>query len=329
MQKQFTATVFLLSILAQTTLSANKITLKERRLPGVEPNSNQAIMGAGAFLLGFLLNGMMSEDANEISADLYNPLFFNVVNKYKSKEMELLVFYMKTYQKDLNNACRMIFYANKRNYEAVTMQKLITICDEWTHNVFKLIPMNFKFFNIEFAYKYFYYLTKSKVIPLASKVKEPLTDDSLDEESAAAEEAHLLSEAQKVIDLFFDTTGRVVNEVLRGEDSIIHSKFHLIQRFYGPEFVKIFAQILDENENIVRRQFELDEFGQETFDKLFQIPSTVIEAEKTRIKAGRFPPNRPDLSIDGVSPNNLYRFYGESYDVPVNNVIEMYMMEIA
>lgn len=330
MSKQFIAALFLLSILAQTALSANKISLKERKLPAEELNSVQATLGAGAFLLGFLIQDMMSESTDEISANNYNPLFFNIINEKKTKELELLVTYMKTYQKDLNNACRMVFNIKKSTYEAEVLKKLKDRCDLWTAHVFKLISLNFKFFHIEFAYKYFFYLQKSKAIPIAVLLGEALDEnvliDAQPEEIEFEEKRRAI--AENINELFFTTLGKVIDEVLNGEDSIIHSKFHLIQRFYGSNFVKIFAQILDDNYRIIRKTVDLNEFEQSALDTMFQVPVDQILQEKERVENGEVLYNIHDLDIKGVTSDNLYRFYGSSYEEPFYRVNAMYMIDM-
>ena len=330
MRNQFTATLILLSLLTQTALSANKISLKERKLPAEEVNSVQATLGAGAFLLGFLVHGLMTESDDGMSAEEYNPLFFNIIKEHRTKELELLVTYMKTYQKDLNNACRIVFNIKKNNYEPVMLQKLKARCDLWTAQVFKLIPLNHKFFNIEFAFKYFYYLHKSRAIPIEvmlGEATDPALLNDADEETRL-NQLDILEKAKVVNQIFMIALSKIINETLRGEDSIVHSRFHLIQRFYGPEFIKIFKQILDDKYKVIRKTIELDEFEQEALDTMFMIPADRVREEKERIEKGSHPRNINYMDLKSVSPGNLYRFYGNSFDKPFNDVGAMYMMDM-
>lgn len=276
MIQQSTTAFLLLSLLTSIALATNKITLKERILPPNEITADQTNFGSSSFLLGFILHGHLNQNEPTLSSNEYNPIHFILVKEKKTKELEVLVTYMKTYQKDLTLACKMAMTAALKILSRPELLFYKQRCVFWGDTVFKYLPMSMKLYNIEHALKYFYFLQKAKGISINKSLRESLDEADIEEiEDLEEREIELkrFAEAEERNQIFFDTLGNAINNVLLEKEDIALLKFNLIQRFYGPNFAGIFYKtILDDEYRLSRKEIQLSISEQSILDALFNTP---------------------------------------------------------
>lgn len=300
-----TATAFL--FLIATSLahnSPNEPSLKGRTLPENPPLQSQLLIGGGAFLLSFLLQ-IALDPSDTIADHTHNELFLGAATAGETEGLEIILAYATTFQKDLRVACKQAMMT--RVSDAERHGPLKSRCEFWAETTFKQLPMTPLLFDIQFAFKTFYILHR---------------DERLAFRSVAGEAAELVAENDQ---LFFDTLGKVIDEVLAGKDEdAVQIRFHLIQRFYQPKFAKIIGTVLDGQYKLVRAPIYLDQKKQDLLDLALGVPAQVFMEENYRLRRDRHELNAADRLLPGYDTQNIYRFYGRHHAQPLYDVKKIF-----
>lgn len=282
----------------------------------------QTHFGSTSFLALMALKKQVSDDFNPShhTPSFYNELFFNAVTKDRKKELELLLIYMKTFQRDFRSKCKMamltkvVSLQNLRSAEALRAAKApyFARCNIFADEVFRRLHFNPLLFNLDFIVRSFRVLLKngSFMFYVEEDSEQELTKTRNDAFMAVLEE--MAAEAEK-----YDS-----------ERGWVARRFNMINYFYGPHFPAIFGQIIDRTTTKIRRLIvELDKMTQVAFDESFFVPPVNCQQEKERVLAKRVDHTHPGVDRLETHYSHLFRYYGASAYHPFYNVLDFHMWQ--
>ena len=278
------------------------------RILGKEKTPDLSVFGSTSFLATMILKKLLSENKMGFDPETYNELFYGVINNNRSKELELFIIFMKTFQKDFSNKCKMAMLKNIENIQTNGSKKFYMVrCEFISEVVFKYLHMSILFFNLEYVFKVIKQMIGSDTILM-----------TFEEENALQGENRNL--------IFFNVLEEVISKAVDDEaqNNWLANRFEMINNFYGPHFMMIFSGIIDENFMLHRHVIKLSQDQRIMKDLAFNVPQNIVDAEEIRIAQQRVL-GGVDNDVYGVGHNNLYRFYGQNFETPVYDVNEFHL----
>lgn len=289
--KQKILLLILLNLLSSKIIKdENHHIIKTRQLLGL-----QMVLGSTLFLLGnYELSSNPNEDTWKKNTN-YSPMFYHIIKNKKLKELELLMFYMKTYTKDITNKCKIAIkkdLGNNKHYK-----NFILRCQIWGRFVLKNLPMSIYFFKPKYAFRNFYTLVKSGSLDF----------DELNEEKILEEEIN---------EIFFNTISSEIAFSSEQSEKMTYIDFKVILDFYGQNFEKMFEDLLEKKE-IQRTKIYLDKETRNYLDEYYKINKDIVDKEDKRIKDEIR--SEPIDGFENSTCKNLYRYYQIGWLEPLFN----------
>ena len=276
-------------------------------------------LGTSSFLFSNLVAIASSTNENALSPSSYNPLFMYLKDQKRTEELEVLMIYMKTYEKDIVNKCSMAMRMRKHEAKIDTesMDYLLVRCAYWGRTVFNYLHMNFLFYDLDFAFETFYKLINNGGVNMDLGEAE--------DQFKARNELFFQILGKEIVEAMIINIGAqagILPKTHRRHKTIA-GKFSAIQSHYGPSFLKIFESVLDSDVALRRRKVVLGDYKQLLLDRTLGISQLASAAERRRVEQGTlFDDNKH--SIKGRSADSLYRYYGKDWDVPFFDAANIY-----
>lgn len=299
-------TSFLISLLILTTMTSAMII--QPRILGKEKRPDLSAFGSTSFLATMIIKKLLSENKMGFDPETYNELFYGVINNNRSKELELFIIFMKTFQKDFSNKCKMAMLKNIENLQTNGDKKFFMVrCEFISEVVFKYLHMSILFFNLEYVFKVIKQMIGSDTILM-----------TFDEENSLQGKTRNLK--------FFNVLEEVISKAVDDEaqNNWLANRFEMINNFYGPHFMMIFSGLIDEDFMLHRHVIKLNQDQRQMKDLAFNVPQNIVDAEEIRIAQQRVL-GGVDFDVYGVGYKNLYRFYGQNFETPVYDVNEFHL----
>lgn len=270
-------------------------------------------LGTKGFVASLFLKKFLSKSEGTNDPHYLNKLFFEVVNRKQSKVLELMLIYMKTFQKDFLNKCKMAIRHRVDIVNSDDTEKIFYFsrCEFLTKVAFKYQHTSLMFFNIESIFRSFLVLLETKEIKMEFEDEDEAKRDVRNE-------------------VFLNVLGNTINEAAKNQNneeeiSFVAEHFDLMNQFYGAHFLKLFSSILDEEFNIKRYPILVNEEQQQLMDWGFGVNQETVKTEKNRVQEKKtFYGILEDNFID-KTPETLYRYYKEYFWIPFFNVGEYHM----
>ena len=262
----------------------------ERQLTGLE-----IVLGSSIFLLE-TYNLSKIEKSEEWKKNVkYSPMFYSIIKNNKLKELELLMFFLKTYTKDITNKCKITI--KKDLSENQYYKNLILRCQIWGRFVLRNLPLSIYFFKPKYAFRNFYTLIQSGAIDFEELNEEKILEEEINE-------------------IFFNTLAKEIALSQESEELTTYIDFKVIFDFYGENFEKIFEDLLNENK-IVRKTILLNKRERNVLDKYYGIDTEVVTKENDRIK--NKVEAEPKDGFEDATCDNIYRYYQIGWLEPLFN----------
>jgi hypothetical protein len=316
---RFTLTIMAIFVLCGSATSS----LLSDPHPGLtEEDMRLSQFGSTSFLALMALKKQISDDfdPDNHTANFYNELFYEVITKDRKKELELLLVYMKTFQRDLRSKCKMAMLTklsllqNLGSEEEFSQAKapFFARCNTFAEEVFRRLHMNVLFFNLNFIVQSFRVLLKNGSV-LFYVVGE--TDNELIKtrnEAFMATLEVMAAEAEKP----------------DKERGWVAKRFNMIDFFYGPHLPALFGQILNQKTRQVKRlKVELSLKDQRLYDTAFFVDPMNSFWENMRVKSKIRDTTHPEPDFTDLDYTNLFRYYAESAYTPFYDVRKFHMWQ--
>lgn len=282
--------------------------LSRERVPYISKTNH---FGSTGFLGEMFLKKRLADSSGTYSPEQYNSFFFNVVNGGAKKALELFLVYMKTFQKDFSNKCKMAMLKNIADIRTSGEQPFyLARCEFVAETVFRYLHTTVMFYNIEYIIKTIHVLVDSETVLM-------VFEGESEEVRVARNKA------------FFVVLERAIAEALLGdEDSMnwVSQRFAMINDFYGPNFMPIFTGFIDSDEHAIHRhEIGLRRRDQDLMDWGFQVHPILAQMDNRRLAERTENEHVDNRGIYDVSYRNLYRYYGNNFDKPFYDVKKFHM----
>lgn len=309
MNRQSNNRISIFMTLSLLAAFARAMVLEPRRLSkgAVLPKTSK--FGSASFLAAMILKKTMADSTGSFDPEVYNELFYGVVTHGRKKELELFLIFMKTFQKDLSNKCKMAMLKGVEDIRTSGEQRwFLARCEFVAETVFRYLHTSIMFYNIEYIVKTLRILVNSETVLM-------LFEGEAEEERQARNKK------------FFEVFERVVAEATLSDNmDFVARRLDVINTFYGPHFMGIFTAMIDDSEyQLHRHQIPLNPANQMLLDWGFDVPDILRQLEYKRLSEERPNSAADDGDVYGVTWSNLYRFYGRDFSKPFYNVKDFHM----
>lgn len=278
--------------------------------------------GAASFLAGFMYKFMRTavvQQALENYSEIYRR--FSQDNT-KHKELELLTYFARTYQKDITNKCkiavRIRLSLNEENYESELME-YYELCQQWGRHIIENIHQTEGFYDVDKAFEFYIMsverelnwsyveLKKMKKDP-SLQIKEDMDSKEKENRQRAKRKVQLISflEAQKNLS---DRHAPNVYEY--------PIDFSLVKAFYSKSFEYLFEDMFDHGK-LDRCTIYLNSKGVKYFDELYSISNEQVQGEEERMEEGSNVSVVDNFEDAGV--NTIYKYYQAGWMQPLVDV---------
>jgi len=269
----------------------------------------QSAFGSASFIASMYLKKALADSTGDFDPSNYNQMIYEVIGRGRKKEMELFLIYMKTYQKDLSNKCKMAMLKGIADIRTSGEQPYyLARCEYVAETVFRSLHMSLMFYNLEFLIKTLRVMVKAETILMVFEGEN---------------EEQGKTRNQK----FFEVLERVIAEVVLGDNlGWLARRFDLINSFYGSHFMGIFTGFIDDSEyQIHRHEIALNSVNQWLLEWGYDVPEIMTQLEFKRLGEEKEYEYADTKGMRDISWRNMYRFYGKDFDKPFYNVKDFHM----
>lgn len=241
-----------------------------------------------------LMDWLTKHKKEPIDENYYSKLLFDVINGKKTKELEMLTFYLKTYERDIATKCK--FAVRRKEREDPEMRLfLFQRCEGFARFVFNHAHVSGSLLDLQMAYKFFFNMLNDGLFKFNFH-EQP--QDALMRNARFLE--ILESEMLKLVSL---------EQANWKDEGIYRVDMTDVNSFYGPMFEPLF-QVIMKDGKLQRKRVVLSKEGFEKLDKTYGFIPALAENERNRIVNGE--PGDGEVRVD-----NLVRFLQGNYMDPL------------
>lgn len=238
-----------------------------------------------------MINWLAGMQGDPIDVDEYTAMMTEVLTKSRSKEFELITFYMRTYEKDMVSKCK-VAMKDQENL-ASELYFLYERCDGFGRFIGNHLHITPAYFHVASAFKFFFDMLTSGLFRF---------DFGESDLEALRRNAHFLEILEE----------RIVSDLSKPLDnSPYKAGFAYIEDFYAASFMRVFKPLLPEG-RLIPHSFYINKDVQNLMDLAYGIPLDVVRQEKERIK-------NKDTAEGNESYRVLTRYYRGERGMPLYN----------